>query len=82
MSRPFNGFEQVLMQVETAQNMVGSATVIMDPELMSHATKAVEEARLQLEKMKAVATDLDEVFITNQEHKLDQCEHQLREAMQ
>jgi hypothetical protein len=54
----------------------------MDPDLLSDATTAVEQARYQLEKMKAVATDLDEMFLLDQERKLAQCEHQLREAKQ
>ncbi len=78
----FNDFEQVALRVKSAQKMVGSATISMDPDLLSDATTAVEQARYQLEKMKAVATDLDEMFLLDQERKLDQCEHQLREAKQ
>lgn len=80
MSSSVNDFEEVKFRVETAQKMVGSATVTMDPESLQHATNAVESARSQLETMKAVATDLDEPFLVNEEMKLNQCEHQLQEA--
>ncbi|UOY93405.1 DUF2564 family protein [Ectobacillus sp. JY-23] len=80
MSRPFNGFEQVSMKVEAAQQMVGSATVSLDPEFLEHAATAVSEARAQLESMKQQATELDTSFLQEQETKLASVEHQLREA--
>ncbi|MFX3622753.1 MAG: DUF2564 family protein [Ectobacillus sp.] len=82
MSKPFTDFEQVRMKVEAAQKMVGTATISMDPELLQHAAATVQQARSQLEQMKSVATDLDEVFLQNEENKLMQCEHQLQEAQQ
>lgn len=81
MGRPFNGFEEVGMRVASAQKMVGSATISMDPDQLQDAAKTVEEARLQLMHMKEVATDLDDAFISKQEEMLAQCEHQLSEAM-
>ncbi|KFM98964.1 DUF2564 family protein [Bacillus clarus] len=80
MGSHVNDFEEVKFRVETAQKMVGSATITMDPESLEHATNAVESARSQLEIMKSVATDLDEPFLINEEKKLSQCEHQLHEA--
>ncbi|MEH6892026.1 DUF2564 family protein [Bacillus sp. JJ864] len=80
MGSPVNDFEEVKFHVETAQKMVGSATITMDPESLQHATNAVESARLQLETMKEVATDLDAPFLLDQEEKLERCEHQLHEA--
>lgn len=82
MSEPFTDFEQISMKVEAAKKMVGSATMSLDPELMEHAATALQEARSQLDKMKAVATDLDEPFLHNQESMLTQIEHQLSEARQ
>ncbi|MCP8968821.1 DUF2564 family protein [Ectobacillus ponti] len=76
----FNDFEQVFMRVQAAEQMVGAATVTMDPETMDHATTAVEQARAQLESAKAQAVDLDEPFLMDQEEKLARCEHQLLEA--
>ncbi|MEN1935324.1 DUF2564 family protein [Paenibacillus sp. 102] len=80
MGSHVNDFEEVKFRVETAQKMVGSATITMDPESLEHATNAVESARSQLETMKSVATDLDEPFLMNEEKKLSLCEHQLKEA--
>jgi len=80
VSSHVNDFEEVKFRVETAQKMVGSATITMDPESLQHATIAVESARSQLETMKSVATDLDEPFLMNEEKKLSLCEHQLKEA--
>ncbi|MEH7457973.1 hypothetical protein CON65_20885 [Bacillus pseudomycoides] len=80
MGSHVNDFEEVKFRVETAQKMVGSATITMDPESLEHATNAVESARSQLEIMKSVATDLDEPFLMNEEKKLSKCEHQLQEA--
>ncbi|ABS21647.1 DUF2564 family protein [Bacillus cytotoxicus] len=80
MGSHVNDFEEVKFRVETAQKLVGSATITMDPESLEHATNAVESARSQLEIMKSVATDLDKPFLRNEEKKLDQCEHQLQEA--
>ncbi|HDX9579742.1 TPA: DUF2564 family protein [Bacillus pseudomycoides] len=80
MGSPINDFEEVKFRVETAQKMVGSATITMDPESLQHATNAVESARQQLETMKEVATDLDASFLLDQEGKLERCEHQLQEA--
>ncbi|WP_242142722.1 MULTISPECIES: DUF2564 family protein [unclassified Bacillus cereus group] len=80
MGSHVNDFEEVKFRVESAQKLVGSATITMDPESLEHATNAVESARSQLEIMKSVATDLDEPFLRNEEKKLDQCEHQLQEA--
>lgn len=77
----FNGFEDVGMRVASAQKMVGSATMSMDPAQLHNAAKTVEEARRQLTHMKEVATDLDEEFLSKQEEMLEQCEHQLKEAM-
>ncbi|MDC2865719.1 MULTISPECIES: DUF2564 family protein [unclassified Bacillus (in: firmicutes)] len=80
MGSPINDFEEVRFRVETAQKMVGSATITMDPESLQHATNAVESARQQLETMKEVSTDLDAPFLLDQEEKLEKCAHQLQEA--
>ncbi|MGR5962065.1 DUF2564 family protein [Bacillus paranthracis] len=80
MGSEVNDFEEVKFRVETAQKMVGSATISMDPDTLEHATTAVEATRSQLEIMKSVATDLDEPFLINEEKKLSECEHQLNEA--
>jgi len=78
----FTNFEQVEMKVKAAQKLVGYATMSMDQQQLSDASTAINEARSQLEKMKQVATDLDEDFLGNQEAQLEQVEQQLLEARQ
>jgi predicted secreted acid phosphatase len=78
----FTEFEQVEMKVKAAQKLVGYATMSMDQQQLNDASTAIEQARTQLEKMKAVATDLDEEFLGNQETELQQVEQQLLEARQ
>ena len=78
----FTNFEQVEMKVKAAQKLVGYATMSMDQQQLNDASIAIEQARGQLEKMKQVATDLDEDFLGNQEAQLEQVEQQLLEARQ
>jgi len=78
----FTEFEQVEMKVKAAQKLVGYATMSMDQQQLHDASTAIEQARTQLEKMKLVATDLDEEFLGNKETELKQVEQQLLEAKQ
>jgi len=78
----FTNFEQVEMKVKAAQKLVGYATMSMDQQQLNDASIAIEQDRGQLEKMKQVATDLDEDFLGNQEAQLEQVEQQLLEARQ
>ncbi|PGS48942.1 DUF2564 family protein [Bacillus sp. AFS041924] len=76
----FNNFEDVEMKVKAAQRLVGYATMSMDKQQLTDASTAISQAREQLEKMKGLATDLDDEFLMKQEEDLTQVEHQLREA--
>ncbi|KQL42202.1 MULTISPECIES: DUF2564 family protein [Bacillaceae] len=76
----FNNFEDVEMKVKAAQKLVGYATMSMDAQQLTDATTAVSQAREQLEKMKGLATDLDDEFLKKQEEDLMQVEQQIREA--
>ncbi|WP_379967791.1 DUF2564 family protein [Ectobacillus sp. sgz5001026] len=82
MSEPFTDLEQIFLKVETAEKMVGSATVTMDPELLQHAATSVSEAKEQLDLVKATATELDEHYLRSQEKRLTRIEKQLLEANQ
>ncbi|GGE56807.1 DUF2564 family protein [Priestia taiwanensis] len=82
MSGHTNEFEQAMYKVQAAQKMVGASTSSMDDAYLERATTSVEEARTQLEKVKSNATDLDEVFLQEQEQLLSHVEEQLREAKQ
>ncbi|MCA1030429.1 DUF2564 family protein [Bacillus timonensis] len=76
----FNELQQVKMSVKAAQKMVGSATMNMDNELLQDATRAVQNARTQLNSVKENGTGVDEAFLCEEEKLLDQCEEQLNEA--
>ncbi|MDQ0245348.1 uncharacterized protein YbjT (DUF2867 family) [Bacillus fengqiuensis] len=79
----YNDLQQVEVLVQTAQKVVGSATITMDPEFLQHAQNAVNIAKTQLENAKAnIATGADQEFLTKCESSLSQCEHQLQEALQ
>nr|WP_088011398.1 DUF2564 family protein [Gottfriedia acidiceleris] len=80
MMSNFNNFEDVEMKVKAAQRLVGYATMSMDEQQLTDATTAINQAREQLEKMKGLATDLDDEFLMKQEEDLTQVEQQLREA--
>jgi hypothetical protein len=77
----YNDLQQVEALVQTAQKVVGSATLTMDPEFLQHAQNAVNTARTQLTNAKANATGVDEEFLAKCENTLTQCSHQLQEAM-
>ncbi|MFF2875696.1 DUF2564 family protein [Gottfriedia sp. NPDC057991] len=76
----FNNFEDVEMKVKAAQKLVGYATMSMDAQQLTDATTAITQAREQLEKMKGLATNLDDEFLKKQEEDLMQVEQQIREA--
>ena len=78
----YNDLKQVEMFVETAEKMVGQATMQLDPEMLNHAEQAVENARRQLARARQEATGLDGDFLARCEQKLTRAEHQLREAQQ
>ncbi|ADU93735.1 DUF2564 family protein [Geobacillus sp. Y412MC52] len=78
----YNDLKQVEMFVETAEKMVGQATMQLDPEMLNHAAEAVENARRQLARARQQATGVDSDFLTQCEQTLARAEHQLREAQQ
>ncbi|AGT31667.1 hypothetical protein M493_06875 [Geobacillus genomosp. 3] len=78
----YNDLKQVEMFVETAEKMVGQATMQLDPEMLDHAERAVENARRQLNRARQAATGVDDDFFAQCEQKLTRAEHQLREAQQ
>ncbi|ASS99818.1 MULTISPECIES: DUF2564 family protein [Geobacillus] len=78
----YNDVKQVEMFVETAEKMVGQATMQLDPEMLNHAKEAIENARGQLARARQQATGVDGDFLAQCEQKLARAEHQLREAQQ
>ncbi|OQP08114.1 cytosolic protein [Geobacillus sp. 46C-IIa] len=78
----YNDLRQVEMFVETAEKMVGQATMQLDPEMLDHAEQAIENARRQLARARQEATGVDDDVLAQCEQKLTRAEHQLREAQQ
>ncbi|MEB3749713.1 DUF2564 family protein [Geobacillus sp. FSL W8-0032] len=76
----YNDLKQVELFVETAENMVGHATMQLDPEMIQHAERAVQNARHQLARARQEATGTDDDVLARCEQRLARAEHQLREA--
>ncbi|TYS68471.1 DUF2564 family protein [Sutcliffiella horikoshii] len=76
----YNDLAQVQVSIQSAEKMVGSATMSLDPEAMDHAERAISNARSLLNDAKSAGTGLDTDFLQNCELSLSQCEHQLSEA--
>jgi hypothetical protein len=77
----YNDVKQVEMFVETAEKMVGQATMSLDKEMLEGAKQAIENAHAQLSRARAQATGVDEEFFKHCEQKLARAEHQLNEAL-
>ncbi|WP_226666772.1 DUF2564 family protein [Metabacillus litoralis] len=75
-----NDLSQLEIAVKSAQKMVGSATMQLDPEALEHAGKAINDAKEIMNR--SSETGVDQEFISQQKKLLDQCEHQLIEAKQ
>ncbi|WP_096188902.1 DUF2564 family protein [Evansella halocellulosilytica] len=78
MSEPFNNIQQIEMAIKAAQKMVGSATMSMDPDQLQTATKALDDAKNQLEMAKKY--DLDHQFVDYSSTLIEQLENQVEEA--
>ncbi|MCM3617288.1 DUF2564 family protein [Sutcliffiella horikoshii] len=76
----YNDLAQVEVSIQSAEKMVGSATMSLDQEAMDHAERAISNARSLLNDAKSSGTGLDTDFLQNCELTLSQCEHQLSEA--
>ncbi|WP_223701963.1 DUF2564 family protein [Sutcliffiella deserti] len=76
----YNDLKQVEVSIQSAEKMVGFATMSLDPETMEHAARAISNARSLLNEAKSQGTGLDTDFLQNAEQTLAQTEHQLSEA--
>lgn len=75
-----NDISQLEAAVKSAQKMVGSATMQLDPEALEHAENAINDAKEIMNR--STETGVDQLFISEQKKLLEQCEHQLSEAKQ
>ncbi|WP_027408824.1 DUF2564 family protein [Anoxybacteroides tepidamans] len=77
----YNDLKQLEMFVETAQKMVGSATMSLDHDMLTGAKQAIANAYEQLARVRNQATGVDDSFLARCEQQLQQAEHQLNEAL-
>lgn len=78
MSEPFDEIRQVEMAIKAAQKTVGNATMSMNPKQLDTATKAINDAKKQLDL--AMQYELSKEFINYSTHLLEKLEHQVNEA--
>ncbi|MFS1519045.1 DUF2564 family protein [Bacillus sp. SCS-151] len=78
----YNDIQDLNMSIQSAQKIVGRATMSMDEEQLEGATQAVSEARSKLVDANANSTGFDNEFLQQSEKLLSQCEEQLNEAKQ
>ncbi|MDX8366515.1 DUF2564 family protein [Cytobacillus sp. Hm23] len=78
----YNDIQDLNMSIQSAQKIVGRATMSMDEEQLEGATQAVSEARAKLVDANANSTGFDNEFLQQSEKLLSQCEEQLNEAKQ
>lgn len=78
----YNDLKQLEMFVETAQKMVGSATMSLDRDMLAEAKQSIANAYEQLTRIRSERTGVDDSFLAKCEQRLKQAEHQLNEALQ
>lgn len=78
----YNDLKQLEMFVETAQKMVGSATMSLDRDMLEGAKQAIANAYGQLTRVRNERTGVDDSFLAKCEQQLQRAEHQLNEALQ
>ncbi|MDW8515042.1 DUF2564 family protein [Priestia flexa] len=78
----YNDLQQAQVSIQSAQKMIGTATMSMSPQQLSEATEALANARTELEAAHANATGVDEEFLQKCMADLKACEQQLTEAKQ
>lgn len=81
MSEPYSDLKQVDMSIQSAQRIIGHATMSMDPDQLHAAQEAFRTAKQQYEEVLANQTGMDEMFLAHARETLQQCEQQINEAL-
>lgn len=81
MSQPFTNIEQIKMSVEAAKNLVGAATMSMDPDQLKEASQALSNAKASLTNVQSNNKD-DQQIIESSRQVITDIEEQLSEARQ
>lgn len=77
----YNDLKQVEMSIQSAQKIVGHATMSMDHTHLNHAREAIDSAKILLQEARNHSTGVDTEFLQQQQQLLHQCEEQINEAM-
>ncbi|BFI98940.1 DUF2564 family protein [Priestia megaterium] len=75
----YNDLKQVEVSIQSAQKMIGTATMSMSPQQLEEATNALNDAKVQLQSAKH-GTGVDEQFLQQCMQSIQTCEQQLTEA--
>ncbi|KSU85254.1 DUF2564 family protein [Fictibacillus enclensis] len=81
MSEPYNELKQVDMSIQSAQRIIGHATMSMDPGQLHAAKEALDTAKQQYEEALKTPTGMDGMFLEHAKETLQQCEQQINEAL-
>ncbi len=77
----YNDLKQVEVSIQSAQKMIGTATMSMSPQQLEEATNALNDAKAQLQSAKAHGTGVDwRQFLQQCMQSIQTCEQQLTEA--
>ncbi|MDN4073254.1 DUF2564 family protein [Fictibacillus terranigra] len=81
MSEPYNDLKQVDMSIQSAQRIIGHATMSMDPGQLHAAKEALNTAKQQYNEILNQQTGMDGMFLENARETLEQCEQQINQAL-
>ncbi|WP_062232053.1 DUF2564 family protein [Fictibacillus sp. FJAT-27399] len=81
MSEPYNDLKQVDMTIQSAQRIIGHATMSMDPGQLHAAKEALNTAKEHYDAMMNNQTGMDGMFLENARETLERCEQQINEAL-
>ncbi|MGG1574079.1 DUF2564 family protein [Fictibacillus sp. NRS-1165] len=81
MSEPYNDLKQVDMSIQSAQRIIGHATMSMDPGQLHAAKEALNTAKQQYNEILNQPTGMDGMFLENARETLEQCEQQINQAL-
>ncbi|MCE7792343.1 DUF2564 family protein [Salipaludibacillus sp. CUR1] len=77
MTEEYSNIEQVELAIQAAERMVGQATMSMDQQQLENATRALAEARRQLEQAKLM--NLNDHLLQYSSSRINRLSHQVEE---
>jgi hypothetical protein len=77
MTEEYSNIEQVELAIQAAERMVGQATMSMDQQQLENATRALADARRQLEQAKLM--NLNDHLLRYSSSRINRLSHQVEE---